>query len=132
MIARRLIPEDQRCDHVDRLFGVHFPLRLEPTVYAFADRLSPDYRGGCWDFYALGNGGFYMAPDGSAYTVTCDNGFDGVMGADAFGITACLYAFNHLSFGDDALAETCARHFHLLRDFAIDHPEVRAILAAID
>jgi hypothetical protein len=30
------------------------------------------------------------------------------------------------------LAELCARHFHLLREYALDHPEAGSIMAAID
>ena len=53
----------------------------------------------------------------------------GEMSAEALGITACLYAYSHLSFGGN---EICAEQYHLVRDYAMDHPEVREILAAID
>ena len=133
MIARRLIPDDHRCDHIADLFVLHFPLRLEPTIFAFADRLSEDYTGGYWNFYALSNGGFFMAPESDAlFTVYADNGFQGKMSAEAFGITACLYAYSNLSFGDGELAEECAKQFHLLREYMLDHPEAGAILSAID
>ena len=133
MITKEIVPDECRAKHVDRLFGLHFPLRLEPTIYAFADRLSPDYLGGCWNFHALGNGGFFMSPDADhGFRVSSDNGFEGVMGADAFGITCCLYAFSHLSFGGDDFAGECGRQFHLLREYAMEHAEVGAILAAID
>ena len=132
-ITREIVSYEDRCDHVDRIFGVHFPLRLEPVIFTFADRLSRDYAGGYWHFYALGNGGFFMAPESDAlFTVHADNGFQGKMSAEAFGITACLYAYSNLSFGDGELAEECAKQFHLLREYMLDHPEVGAILAAID
>ena len=55
------------------------------------------------------------------------------MTADALGITACLYAYSHLSFSDRAgFPETCARQYHLLRDYALEHVEAKCILAAID
>ena len=74
-----------------------------------------------------------MSPDtDGTFGVVSDNGYRGSMSADAFGIVACLYAFSHLSFGGDDLAETCARHYHLLREYMLDHAEVREILAAID
>lgn len=49
------------------------------------------------------------------------------------GITACLYAYSQLSFtaGPD-FAELCADQFHLLREYALDHPEAEAILGVID
>ena len=60
-MQRTLIPESQRIAHTAQLFGVHFPLRLEPTVYAIAGNLSADYTGGYWHFYALENHAFYLA-----------------------------------------------------------------------
>jgi len=43
-----------------------------------------------------------------------------------------LYAYSNLSFGTGAFAESCAEHYHWLREFAIGHVEVRSILRAID
>lgn len=43
------------------------------------------------------------------------------------------YAYSNLSFTDgNAFAQTCARQYHLLRDYAMDHAEVGAILGATD
>lgn len=128
------VPENRRMDFINNLFGIDFPLRIEPTIYGIASRLSPDYGGGVWEFYALCNGGFYMAPRGVAqFKVTSENGFEGQLSADAFGLTVCLYAFSQLSFSkDDRFSELCASHFHRLRVFALDHKEAGAIFAAID
>ena len=132
-VTRKLVPEDRRADHADEIFGLDFPLRLEPTVFTFADRLSPDYRGGYWQFYGLSNGGFYLSPDADiSFEVVSENGYRGRMSAEAFGITVCLYAYSHLSFGHDEFARKCASQFHLLREYALDHAQVAAILAAID
>jgi len=133
MITRMFVPDKRRSDHADEIFGIHFSLAIEPTIFMFADRLSPDYHGGYWQFSVLSNGGFYMVPDDTAYTMISDNGFKGTLSAEAFGITVCLYAFSHLSFsGNGDLAEQCGRQFHLLRDFMLDHAEAGAIMAAID
>ena len=132
-IERTLIKDSNRTTHTAALFGFHFPLHVEPTVYAFADRLSSDYRGGYWAFYRLSNGGFYMAPDEDRmFRVTCENGFEGHLSAGALGITACLYAYSHLSFSDMLIADAFAQHYHWLREFALDHAEAGAIIAAID
>ena len=133
MITRRTLAEGERADFVHALFGLHFPLKLEPTICTIANRLAEEYRGGFWQFYALPGSGFYMAPDADHdYRVSCANGFEGELSADAFGITVCLYAYSHLSFGDGAFAEVCGAQYHLLREYVMDHPEVGAILAAID
>lgn len=55
-----------------------------------------------------------------------------MLSPDALGITACLYAFSHLSFGDGQLAQTCAEQYHLLREYVFEHPEAKAIMQAID
>jgi hypothetical protein len=74
-----------RVTYTANLFGVHFPFKLEPTIYGMADRLAPAYNGGYWHFYGLSNGGFYMAPATDAiFDVSCENGFDGKLSADAF------------------------------------------------
>lgn len=131
-ISSHLVPDADRTNHVHGLFGLHFPLRLEPTIFNMAGMLAPDYTGGYWQFYALSNGGFFMAPEGECYEVVCPNGYAGQLSGEALGITACLYAFSHLSFGGDAFAEVCAEHYHLLREFMLEHAEAGAILAAID
>ena len=133
LTARRTLADEERADFVHALFGLHFPLRLEPTIFNMADRLAEDYNGGYWQFYALPGGAFYMAPDvDHGYKVSCANGFEGTLSADALGVTACLYAYSQLSFGEGRFAEVCAEQYHLLREYALDHPEAGAILAAID
>lgn len=134
LITRQQVVDEQRIEHIAQLFGIHFPLRLEPTVYALAGKLSQDYNGGYWEFYALSNGGFYMAPYADhAFQVVCDNGYEGVLSADALGIAVCLYAYSHLSFSDiDGFADTCAQQYHWLREYMLEHPEAQAILGAID
>ena len=47
-----------------------------------ASRLSEDYGGGYWEFYTLGNGGFYMAIDSEGqFQVISPNGWEGFMSA---------------------------------------------------
>ncbi len=132
-ITRRLVPESERMAFVDKLFGIKYVLKLEPTVFRFAEQLAENYDYGYWQFYTLSNGGFYMAlRSDTIYNVSCQNGFDGQMTADALGIVACLYSFSNLSFGDGAFAEACAEDYHLLREYMFGHPEVRNILKSID
>jgi hypothetical protein len=53
--------------------------------------------------------------------------------ADALGVTACLYAYSHLSFSNNStFAETCAQHYHWLREYMLEHAEARGVLGAID
>ena len=133
-ITRELVPDERRADFVDELFGINFPMQLELCIFAIASELSSDYRGAYWHFYSLGNGGFYMAPvDDEHFTVRSENGFEGMMTADALGVTVCLYAYSQLSFAATGnIAEVYARHYHLLREYMMEHAEVAAIVAATD
>ena len=132
-IISTVVSESERMAVVDRLFGLSYVLRYEPTVFSVAENLSSQYNGGYWQFHTLGNGGFYMSPRLNAiFDVSCENGFEGKLSAHAFGIAACLYANSHLSFGGGEFADMCAQQYHWLRDYMYGHAEVRAILAAID
>jgi hypothetical protein len=128
------LSETQRIDYPAALFGgAGFAFQVEPTIFNIAGALSPGYAGGLWEFYALSNGGFYMAPKtDEPFEVACQNGFEGRLSTCAFGMTACLYAFSQLSFGDGPVAEACAEQYHRLREHAVEHREAQDILAAID
>lgn len=133
-ITGQLVPENQRMDITAKLFSIQFPLRLEPFIFSITERIAKDYNGGYWNFHKLSNGGFYMAPSADkVFKVSCENGFDGDLSADALGITACLYAFSNFSFGSpDEFTETCAQQYYLLREYMFEHAEVASILQAID
>ncbi len=130
-VEAREVGNDERMQLLPRHFGRDM-LTVEYAVYAFMRKLNSEYRGGYWTFFELSNGGFYMAPEGEAtFNISVDgNGFDGSMSADAAGITACLFALSHLSF--QVRNDSIANHYHQLRDFALEHAEAGAILAAID
>jgi len=131
MITRNLI--EDRVTHTVTLFGYHFTLHLEPLIYTTADSLSSDYKGGYWNFYALSNGAFYLAPAGyTVFHVRCENGFEGELSADAYGITACMYAYSRLSFSGMLIADMCAGQYHRLREYTLEHSEAGAILGAVD
>jgi hypothetical protein len=125
------VPEERRLGVLPRHFNSHL-LTVEAAIYHFMRTLAHEYTGGLWAFYELSNGGLYMAPDTpKTFHVQVEgNGFDGVLSADAAGVTVCLFALSHLSFRirDGRISE----HFHLLREFAAGHPEASLIFAAID
>lgn len=133
-ITRKLVNNNQRINHAADLFGLQFPMRLEPFIYAITDKLAHDYNGGYWEFYTLSNGGFYMAPQSYIpFDVSCENGFEGKLSADALGITVCLYAYSHLSFGNPStFTEVCAQQYHWLREYMLEHAEAGSILQAVD
>ena len=132
-IKRVLVATAERSSFTEELFGIDFPLKLEPYIFHLTSSQAQNYNGGYWDFYKLSNGGFYMAPDGERYQVSCPNYYRGELSGDALGIVSTLCAYSHLSFSDHVpFAKNCAKQFHLLRDYAGEHSEARAIFGAID
>ena len=129
-IEAHQVPDDARIHTLPRHFGQHM-LTVEDAVYRRMRRVAPEYSGGYWHFYELSNGGFYMAPECEPLLLRVEgNGYEGLMSSQAAGITTCLFAFSHLSFRiPDAVISS---HYYQLRDFALEHREAAAILAAID
>lgn len=132
-IYRETLDEQQRLSVPYEIYGIDF-LRVESAIFDFASHLSDDYRGGLWHFHSVSNGAFYASPaEDRRFTVRSENGYEGEMSADAFGLTCVLFATSHLSFGGpERLARACVDQHYLLRDLMLQHDEARAILAAID
>lgn len=134
IVTSKKLELHERSTYVASLFGLSFPLLLEPRVYAFADLLADAYDGGYWEFYLLSNGGFCMTPNlPEPIVVNCPNHYEGHLSADALGIVVCLYTYSHVSFNkDEKLRELATEHYYLLRDYALQHAEAKAIFQAID
>lgn len=134
-LSATLVPGNQRSRFWPQHFGSipQWPI-LEPHVFGWLDRLCPDYHGGQWAFYALSNGGAYIAPEADSdenwtlFNLMNGNGAD--MSAEAAGITACLMAYSHHACRTESEAMT--DHFYRLREYALQHPDSRAIFALID
>jgi hypothetical protein len=87
-IAVHLVADKDRFTFLPSLFGHRFMVRGEELVYRWLDALTEDYTGGYWNFYALTNGGFYMAPAAPKRMrlAVGGNGFSGEMSGDAAGV----------------------------------------------
>ena len=125
------VSDSSRMTVLPRHFGRHM-LTFEGFVYDLMRQFSQQYEGGIWSYVELSNGSMYMTPPERTYRLAIrSNGYDGEMSADAAGITVCLFACSLLSF-EYRGTELFARHFHGLREFALEHPESTQIFAAID
>ena len=126
-----VVADSARPDCLPRFFGARCVM-VENTVFSMLKSLSSNYHGGFWTFHELSNGGFFMAPEtNKSFHVFCDgNGYEGEVSANAAGIIACLFTFSRLSFSIEN--ERLSELFHLLRDYASEHPEASAIFRAID
>ena len=61
------------------------------------------------------------------------NDYRGQVSAEAYGIIVCLHVYSYQSFDDEhPSGPVCGEMYHRLREEALDHPEARTILAAID
>jgi hypothetical protein len=124
------VSEHARIGTLPRHFGMHM-LTVEGRIYDFMSQFASTYDGGVWQFFELSNGGFYMTPPEAQWNLRIDsNGFEGLMSSDAAGIAVCLFAFSHLSF--EYTTDLFSKHFHRLREFAMNHSEAAKIFAAID
>ncbi|HFV9291762.1 TPA: antirestriction protein [Serratia fonticola] len=130
-----VVPENQRARFWHQHFGsIPHGFLLETRVFNWMDRLCADYHGGSWDFYTLSNGGAFIAPEAdddkpwALFNTLNGNGAE--MRAEAAGITACLMAYSHHACRTESEAMT--DHFYRLREYALHHPDSRAIFALID
>ena len=134
MIERKLVPENRRLSFLPKHCGKPHYMQYEMAVYSMARRLCAEYDGGFWNYYELSNGGWYMGlDDDRTFHVACPgNYYEGDMSADAFGVTACLYAYNAMFGMGRASDEVFSDAYYALRDYAAEHAEREHILAAID
>lgn len=130
-LASSVVPAEKRASFLVKHFATEY-LNAESMIFTYASRLSVSYTGGLWQFFELDNGGCYLAPDHvRRFNVQWPlNGYEGEMGADAFGIVVTLFTLCHIAeiTGDDRFVD----RYHLLRDYAAQHPESAEIFAAID
>ncbi len=130
-ITANLLPEESRMGFLPAFFGQAMMIG-EGLVYCWMRNLSEDYQGGYWDYFKLSNGGFYMAPRTSKTfrVLVAGNYFEGELSADAAGIVATLYALCELA--NRTASDRIVDLYHLLRDYASEHPDAGQIFAAID
>ncbi len=130
-ITANLLPEESRMGFLPAIFGQAMMIG-EGLVYCWMRNLSEDYQGGYWDYFKLSNGGFYMAPRTSKKfrVLVAGNYFEGELSADAAGIVATLYALCELA--NRTASDRVVDLYHLLRDYASEHPDAGQIFAAID
>ena len=131
-ITSVLVKDPHRMQFLPNLFGRYF-MSGEATVYSFMEQICKSYSAGMWNFYALDNGGGYLAldeDDEMQIIMPFGNYFDESLSADAAGIVATLCALNALAckHADGQLGE----QYWLLRDYISYHPERNAIHRAID
>lgn len=139
IINASIVPEHDRIDFLPRLFGSAF-MSGEQAIYTTTDRYCAAYSGGYWEYVLLSNGGRFMYPRLDTPSVSYLSAFMGNeyhLTGEAVGIAACLMVLSSMSFsaheeGKKNLSQLLARNFHLLRDFALDHPESEGIFAVID
>lgn len=130
-----LVSDEQRLDFWPQHFGcIPQWILLEPRIFGWMERFCKDYSGGIWSFHTLSNEGAFMAPeaedDEKWMLFNNMNGNSAEMSSEAAGIAVCLIEYSHHACRTECDAMT--EHYYRLRDYTLNHPESRAILAIID
>lgn len=129
-IVSTRVPEELRAKVLESHFGCHSALLVQNEVFIELRRLCAEYQSAYWHYYELSNGAIYMAPQLDSPRIRTYNGhFDERLTADAAGILCCLCAYGSMFLGEES--ELLADHYHLLRDYAVQHRESLKILRAI-
>jgi len=105
--------------------------RIEGEIYGLMRRLSPTYQQGAWKMYEVSSGSIYIAPCVESIGIYVERtSFGGTLSGDAVGIVVSLLGLRHAYrvWGEEELCTAYVR----LRDFAQQHAERDAILAATD
>lgn len=134
-IERRVVSEAERPLFLTTHAGSYY-MQMEILAYRIASAQS-NYNGGYWEFYELGNGGWYMAPQSDdVLEFRCPNGFGGKLSSDAAGVAISLIAINILLWtvyeADPALGQKLNDAFYALREYAAQHKEAAEIFGVID
>ena len=135
-IQRTKLTGSDRTGAISRRYGAA-AFSFETILYALASRYSPDYNGGWWDFYELGNRGFYvsLAYDKLAIRVqNDDNGFADDMSPDAFSVGVNLCALSHLTFSgyQGSLLKVICDDYDRLREYMFAHADVEKLIRFTD
>lgn len=130
-VTAALVPENERLSFLPRHLGAR-RLLGEAHVYACLEFLCGEFHAGEWDFHALSNGGFYMAPQTGQglRLVSSRDDSDGSISADSAGIIATIMALNRLA--QETGEERFRRLERLLRDYAACLPDAARIARAAD
>ncbi len=134
-ITATLVPENKRLNFLPRKLPKDFS-RFENWVFNIADEFlekEEESKKPCyWDFMMLSNGSFYLRPGREDLFNICwwENGYEGIVSADAFGIITTLFALCRLA--EATAASTVIEYYYDLKDYAEFHPEASAIYRAID
>lgn len=129
--CKKIDNDDLRIKALPKNFKNHF-IKVENTIYSYADYLIDGYNGGFWDFFETDNGGFFMSPRMGEVKMSFPNMFEMKVSGNIVGIICCLYSYCHLhgKYQIDSFAE----HYHLLLDYAKTLPpdDYDKIVQALD
>ncbi|MGF6607077.1 hypothetical protein OKW45_001977 [Paraburkholderia sp. WSM4175] len=133
------VSDTERPKFTPDMFGPRYFIPGEGMLFHFAEALMPDYDGGLWSFHRVSNGAMFAAPpERETWRIVVDGNYtDCEVSTEAAGIILSMFALGAIAEtahgrGDGNSTDRLADHYHLLRYYACEHPEARAILAAIN
>lgn len=139
MITCRLMTNEES----DALYDPRSPIRMpflgfEACVYHSFGKLCPDYSGGCWGFYVLSTGAWFMAPtDEPRYTLLDAMNGRHEMSAESAGLANMIYLLNHRVWklhecGDRPRYQAALEHYEALMAYAWQREDAAAIRWVLD
>lgn len=139
LISRQETSYDNLCSMDCPYFPAFGPMAFfENAIFDLMRKLCSDYHGGGWSYFELSNGGWYMAPDDEEEYILEDwAGRPCVLSADGAGLAITMYLVNHLSWmyhheGQPVKSKAADDHYHALRFFSYQHPDMVAIWEVLD
>ena len=125
----QVVSEKDRKNFLVSNFGMA-GLRIEQMVYAHADRLCPEYKGGYWEFAYIKKGKklvpfMYLASEKPIMMVNSMNHGKALVDGIAMGLVCTLFALEPLAHREDKYCQM----FHVIRDYIISkYPKAYPII----
>lgn len=120
----KVVDDKKRLEVLPAHFG-KFGSQFEQAIYNIAHHLSPDYKGGFWDYIDMGENGFFMlySDDSKPLSVTNQGNYtEKLVDNVLFSLVVNSYVFSHLScyYYEENNKALSAKHsdcFHALRNW---------------
>jgi hypothetical protein len=130
LITATLVPDLERQNFLDLMFTQDRAQEGAEQVRTIMGILSKQYPGTPWLYYYVSNGGYFMCPDmlGRLIITIANKGLIASLTTQGAGIASSLIAYRE--FANNSSNPYFIDQWHLLRDFALDHPECPFLLRA--
>jgi hypothetical protein len=130
LITATLVPDLERQNFLDLMFTQDRAQEGAEQVRTIMGMLSKQYSSAPWRYYYVSNGGYFMCPDmlGRMIVTIAEKGLIVSLTPQGAGIVSSLITYR--AFAATSSSPYFIDQWHLLKDFALDHPECPFLLRA--